>query len=256
MRFQSIPYFNIMKTTFSLLALSTIFLAAGCSQHNKEVEKDNHDKKHEHHGHAGEDHQGDHHHGHSANEYMHQSSIEELIERFESPERDAYQQPEKVLAFLGDLEGKKIMDIGAGSGYFSVKLAGKGAKVIAADVSEEFQEVIQKRIDENNIENIELRKIPFDGPKLADAEVDMVLIVNTYHHIEDRPNYFSKVKKGTKANGELVLIDFFKAETPVGPPVEHKISIDQMISELKEAGYSEFDVNVDLLDYQYIVRAK
>ncbi|MGB5320444.1 MAG: hypothetical protein WBN25_15500, partial [Eudoraea sp.] len=55
----------------------------------------------------------------SANEQMHQSSTEDLIKRFESPERDAYQKPEKVLEYLGDLNNKSVIDIGAGSGYFS-----------------------------------------------------------------------------------------------------------------------------------------
>ena len=81
-----------------------------------------------------------------ANEHMHRSSVDDLVKRFESPERDAYQKPEKVLAFLGDISNKKIMDIGSGSGYFSVKLAEKGAKVIAADVSDEFQAALKKRI--------------------------------------------------------------------------------------------------------------
>ena len=148
------------------------------------------------------------------------------------------------------------MDIGAGSGYFSVKLANKGAKVIAADVSDEFQSALKKRIEDNNLKNIELRKIPYDSPSLAAEEVDMVLIVNTYHHIENRSDYFKNVKEGTNKNGELVLIDFFKTEVPVGPPINHKISMDQVIAELKEAGYSEFDINVDLLPYQYIIRAK
>lgn len=82
----------------------------------------------------------------SSNDFMHQSSTEDLIQIFESPERDAYQQPQKVLDYLGPLVNKTIMDIGAGSGYFSVKLADKGAKVIAADVSEEFQNALKKRI--------------------------------------------------------------------------------------------------------------
>ena len=192
----------------------------------------------------------------TSNDHMHKNSVDDLIKKFESPERDAYQQPEKVLYYLGDISDKKIMDIGAGSGYFSVKLADNGAQVIAADVSDEFQSTLQKRIEDSNLKNIELRKIPYDNPSLAIEEVDMVLIVNTYHHIENRSDYFEKVKEGTKKTGELVLIDFFKTEVPVGPPIGHKISIDQVVTELKEAGYSKFDINVDLLPYQYIIRAK
>jgi len=200
-----------------------------------------------------------HHHHHkdstkTANEYMHKSSIEELIQRFEAPERDAYQKPEKVLNYLGNIKGKKIMDIGAGTGYFSVRLAQKGAKVIAADVNEDFQAYLKKRIEQSNIQNIELRKIPYNSPNLADKEVDMVFMVNTYHHIENRVDYFSKVRKGSK---ELLVIDFFKvADAPVGPPVDHKMSVDEVVSELKKAGYTDFEVNVSTLPYQYIIKAK
>lgn len=193
----------------------------------------------------------------SANEYMHHSSVDQLVKNFESPERDAYQQPDKVMEYLGDLEGKRVMDIGAGSGYFSVKLAEKGAKVIAADVDDEFQQYLRQRIADHNLKNIELRKIPYDSPSLKDGEVDMVLIVNTYHHIENRSDYFAKVKKGLTSNGELVVIDFFKSEgVPVGPPMEHKLSIDQVVAELKKAGFTSFEVLVDLLPYQYVIKAK
>ncbi len=196
------------------------------------------------------------HHNGGANEHMHKSSVEELIQRFESKERDEYQQPEKVLDYLGNMEGKKIIDIGAGSGYFSVKLAARGAEVIAADVSEEFQDYIKLRIEKDKLENIELRMIPYDSPALNEHEVDMALIVNTYHHIENRPDYFSEVRNGLKTNGELIIVDFFKVETPVGPPIKHKLSIDQVIAELKEAGYNSFEVEVSLLPYQYIMKAK
>lgn len=191
-----------------------------------------------------------------SNQHMHRSSTTELIARFESPERDAYQRPDHVLAYLGELKGKRIMDIGAGSGYFSVKLAAKGAQVIAADVNDEFLAHINARVAKDGLKNIETRKIPYDGPGLEKGEVDMVLIVNTYHHIEDRAAYFAKVKNGTTADGELVVIDFFKTEAPVGPPVDHKISIDEVIAELKQSGYTAFTVEVALLPYQYIVRAR
>ena len=213
---------------------------------SKEVnaEEHNHPKKHKHQ------------HAHSANDYMHQSSTEELIERFESKARDEYQQPEKVLDYLGDLSGKTIMDIGSGSGYFSVKLAKKAQKVIAADVDQTFLDYIQNRIEKDEINNIELRKIPYDSPALKSQEVDMVFIVNTYHHIENREAYFGKVKEGLKTDGELVIIDFFKKEIPVGPPADHKIAKDQVLEELKKTGYTSFDVNEDLLPYQYIIKAK
>jgi 2-polyprenyl-3-methyl-5-hydroxy-6-metoxy-1,4-benzoquinol methylase len=192
----------------------------------------------------------------AANEHMHRSSVGDLASRFESPERDAYQKPEKVLEYLGKLQGKTIMDIGAGSGYFSVKLAKQGANVIAADVNDEFQQFIKKRIEKEKIQNIQLRKIPYDDPSLAEGEADMVLIVNTYHHINDRSAYFAKVRKGTRKDGELVVIDFFKTDVPVGPSTDHKVSIDEVVAELKAAGYTSFDVEVSLLPYQYILRAK
>lgn len=194
----------------------------------------------------------------SANEFMHRSSVDQLVQRFESPERDAYQQPEKVIDYLGDIEGKKIMDIGAGSGYFSIRLAKAGAKVIAADVDDEFQGFIRRRIQEEGLEDlaIELRKLPYDDPSLKEEEVDMVFMVNVYHHIEERPAYFSKAKKGIAKGGELVIIDYFKTDLAVGPPLGHKVSMDVVISELKAAGYEDFEVNVNLLPYQFIIRAK
>jgi cyclopropane fatty-acyl-phospholipid synthase-like methyltransferase len=226
----------------TLLALLMSSIAIG------QEDKHNHDHNHQHeHGHE---------HNGGANHYMHQSSMDELVERFESKERDKYQQPEKVLEYLGDINGKKIMDIGAGTGYFSVKLAAKGANVIAADVSDDFQDYLKKRIKEEDISNIELRKLPYDSPELEKNEVDKVLIVNTYHHIEDRISYFKKVRKGINSEGELVIIDFFKSDLPVGPPVGHKVAIDDVVIELKEAGFTEFIVEVSLLDYQYIIRAK
>jgi len=247
------------RTTQIFMATALTLALVGCKENNEKSDKkdakmeQNHDAKHN------KDHHGKHHDMDStktANDYMHQSNTKELIERFESPERDAYQKPELVLEYLGDIKDKTIMDIGAGSGYFSVKLGEQGANVIAADVSDEFQTALKQRIDENNLKNIELRKIPYDSPDLEANEVDMVLIVNTYHHIENRSEYFSKVKQGIKPDGELVVIDFFKKEIPVGPPSNHKIDLETVKQELTEAGYTQLDVNVELLPYQFIIRAK
>lgn len=225
-----------------LLTILTITALVAC----------NHEQEENHQEHA-------HHDGHNnANEHMHESTTKELIDRFESPERDAYQQPAKVVEYLGNLKGLKILDIGAGSGYFSFKLLGAGANVIAGDVNDEFLAHIKnkKETEYDNNPNLELRKLPFDSPNLKPQEVDKVLIVNTYHHIENRVDYFSKVLQGLKPVGELVVIDFFKKELPVGPPVDHKIDQEQVKQELTKAGFKTIEINTDLLEYQYIIRAK
>ena len=196
-------------------------------------------------------------HGNEVNNQMLRTSVTELIKRFESPERDAYQQPEKVLAYIGDVSNKTILDIGAGSGYFSIRLAKKGAHVIAGDVDDEFLNYIKKCVKKEQLDAlVEVRKLPYDSPALKDKEVEIALIVNTYHHIEDRSIYFAKVLKGLKPDGELIVIDFFKKELSVGPSSDHKISKEVVVDELKEAGFQNFVVNTDLLEMQFIIRAK
>lgn len=229
-------------------------LLFSCSENTDQ----NGDEVNSHHGEMNE-HKGHHGHGHgAANEHMHSSDFKELAKHFESEERDGYQEPEKVIQFLGDMKGLKVMDLGAGTGYFSFKFQKAGADVIAADVNQQFQDYIEKKRDSLNISDasLSLRKVEYDDPLLNDNEVDKVVIVNTYHHIENRVDYFSKVKKGLKPGGELVVIDFVKKEVPFGPPVEMKLSADEVVKELKKSGFSQVLVNDELLKYQYIIRAK
>jgi len=191
-----------------------------------------------------------------ANRHMHRSPVDSLAARFESPQRDAYQQPEKLMHFLGELHGKTVADIGAGSGYFTVRLAREAVKVIAADVDTGFLRILDDRISRMGLQNVKTRRIPYDDPMLAESEADLVLVVNTYHHIEDRAAYFRKVRSGLRIGGVLVIVDFFKAEGPVGPPKEHRISIDQVVEELRQAGFASFQVEVNLLPLQYIIKAE
>ena len=158
--------------------------------------------------------------------------------------------------FLGELHGKTVADIGAGSGYFTVRLAREAVKVIAADVDTGFLRILDDRISRMGLQNVKTRRIPYDDPMLAESEADLVLVVNTYHHIEDRAAYFRKVRSGLRIGGVLVIVDFFKAEGPVGPPKEHRISIDQVVEELRQAGFASFQVEVNLLPLQYIIKAE
>lgn len=197
-----------------------------------------------------------HHHGHDANHHMNQRPFGDLVAHFEDPSRDEWQQPDAVMARLGDLSGKTVMDIGSGTGYFSFRMARAGANVICADVDQRFLDyIIQKRdsIGSWAGDRISTRLVPFDSADLQPGEADLVLIVDTYHHIEDRVAYFRAVRQGLKPDGKLVVIDFFKEESPVGPPVDMKMAEETVMGELHEAGFAHVAVDVETLPYQYII---
>jgi len=202
-----------------------------------------------------------HDHGHNeANKHMHHRPVKELIKGFEEEDRMKTQKPYEVIALFGDLKGKTILDIGAGSGYFSFKLVEKGAKVIAGDVNDEFQEFIKNKMQEEHIsaDQMELRKLPFDSPALKDEEVEGVIIVNTYHHIDHRVDYFAQVRSGLKPGGMLMVVDFMKKnfeEKVHGPPVEMRIASEVVMQELKKSGFERLELDDQLLPHQYIVKA-
>ena len=197
-----------------------------------------------------------HHHG-SANTHMNKRSFAELLSHFESESRAEWQKPEEVIKKLGDISGKTVIDIGSGSGYFSFRLAAKGAYVIAADVDQRFLDYVEKKRTERGIDpkRLELRKVPYDSPSLKDSEVDAVLIVNTYHHIEDRIEYFKQVRNGLKSDGKLYVVDYKTIDTPVGPPQSVRIEYKTVEAELRKAGFSGISTDSTLLPYQYIVEA-
>ncbi len=196
--------------------------------------------------------------GHAANHVMNQRPFEDLVAGFEDPARDVWQKPADVLAFLGDVQGKTVMDIGSGSGYFSFRLLEAGAKVICADVDERFLRYIEERRAREAIpeSRMETRLVPYDSSTLRPGEADLVLIVDTYHHIENRIAYFAEVRAGLKPGGKLVVVDFFKRDDPVGPGVAMKMSEDVVMAELREAGYTEFRLDVERLPYQYLIEAR
>lgn len=198
------------------------------------------------------------HHAHgAANKHMHKTKFEDLVKSFESPERVTWQKPNQIIEKMGELKGKTVLDIGSGTGYFSFRLAAKGAKVIAGDVNDQFQAHIKNKQKDLNLSEKQLstRKLSYDSPKLKPQEVDHVLIVNTYHHVENRVAYFKKVLEGLKAGGKLWVIDYKKQETPHGPPLRMRLTTAKVMKELSEAGFGKIDVDSKMLPYQYIVVA-
>jgi len=195
---------------------------------------------------------------HDANAHMHRNSTDRLINVFNNPERDKWQKPELVIAKMGDLSDKTVMDLGAGPGYFTMKLADHAAKVIAAEPNQEFVDHLNQELNKEEFSNyrhkIDVRKIPYDSPLLNASEVDFILLVNAYHHVENRVEYFRNVLPGLKSGGKLMIVDY-TMKTKHGPPQDHKLAAEVVLQELKSAGYQVQEYDTETLPRQYVIIA-
>ncbi len=175
--------------------------------------------------------------------------------------RGIWQKPNVVIKKLGDLEGKVVADIGAGPyGYFTLRIAHQtpAKKILALDIDPEAIKDIEraKIFLAKDIRNrIETRLVLPHDPKLDDEEADVVLIVNTFTYFEDNVNYLKNLKKGIAKGGKIVIIDFKKRYTPVGPPIMNRIALGEVEQVLMKAGYKRIESDDKTLDYQYIITA-
>jgi ubiquinone/menaquinone biosynthesis C-methylase UbiE len=177
------------------------------------------------------------------------------IQVLDAPSRDAWQQPEKVVATLALKPGERVADLGAGPGYFTLRFAravGPTGKVYGVDISREMLDYLAKQAKPEHLANIQPVLAEPHDPKLASASVDMIFICDTLHHISDRARYFPLLRRALKPGGRLVNIDFYKRPLPVGPPQEMKIPEPEMIREAEAAGFHLVQ-KYDFLKYQYFV---
>lgn len=181
-----------------------------------------------------------------------------MIAVFEDSERDAWQMPDRVIRSLAlSDKGAVIADIGAGSGYFTRRLAAEvpGGRVYAVDVDGEFEDYLLENREAWGTPNIEPHLAMYDDPLLPGGAVDLVFTANTYAFIRDRVGYFGKVRAALKPGGRLVLIDFRPDTDPPGniaPAKEHRVSREQALTELAEAGFA-LEHEETFLPYQWFL---
>lgn len=186
------------------------------------------------------------------------AAYESEAHEYESADRVIWQKPDLVIQQLGDVEGKTVADLGAGTGYFSRRIAYKGARVIAIDIDPLAIQWMEEQKEKFPIElqdRLIIRQAEPDDPKLKPNEVDIVILVNTYTYIENRVAYFSKLKQAIRRGGAILVIDFKKTETPFGPKLEERIDAQTVQQELTEAGYTILKTDEASLEYQYIIKA-
>jgi len=188
------------------------------------------------------------------------SEFDSLLALYEDPKRDAWQKPENVLKMMGQLDGKVVAEIGAGSGYFTYKLANvEGvSKVIATDIDQRFLDHLEQRKEkEPNGDKVEIRKVEANAHGLGEGEVDCIFMSNVYSLIRDRVAFMSSLKTALKPGGVVFIMDFKKyGFIPYGPGAEYKPNLEQVKLELEDAGFTKVRANPeDAFEHQYLLKA-
>jgi len=181
--------------------------------------------------------------------------VEGYVARMEEPSRAGWQKPDEVVRVLGLRPGQVACDVGAGPGYFSLRLAravGEGGRVYAIDVVPRILEVLRERLRDSGLRNVTpVLSLPDDALLPAGA-CDLILIVDTYHHFPDGPAYLRRLAGALKPGGHIANVDFHKRELPVGPPPEHKVAREAFLADATAAGLRLVEEHA-FLPYQYFV---
>lgn len=221
--------------------LSPVLLLASCGGAGA-------DHGHAHGGHA-------HGHGHGHGPLVHRfEHAEQWVKEFDDPARDAWQRPDAVVAAMKISPGMTVADIGAGTGYFLPHLAravGPKGKVLALDIEPDMVRYVRERAAREGLANVEARVVAGDDPALPAGAIDRVLIVDTWHHIDGREAYSAKLRKALSPGGAVYVVDF-TIEAKHGPPPQHRLREDQVMSELRAGGLVVSTVPAGLPE-QYVV---
>lgn len=182
------------------------------------------------------------------------------IPKDENKDRLIWQKPETVVALMGDLEGKTVADIGAGTGYFTFRMALKASKVLAIDIVPDYLEILNNLKEKLPIEiqnKIETRLANENDPLLRFEEADIIVIINTFSVISNKLNYLKTAKKGLKKHGKIFIIDFKSKNIPIdAPDIKDRLPINELEAYLDKAGFSNIVTDDTTLDYQYVVIAE
>ena len=172
--------------------------------------------------------------------HTHQHSFgdaEKWAKVFDDPERDAWQKPHEVIQALRLAPGAAMADIGSGTGYFSVRFAHMlpTGRVYGVDIEPDMVKYLAERAKKEGLANLTSVAGAPDDPRLP-AKVDLIFMVDAYHHIGNRDAYLRKLRASLEPGGRIAIIDF-RMDSKDGPPQSARIAPDRVKTELDRAGY-------------------
>jgi predicted methyltransferase len=174
---------------------------------------------------------------------------------FDDPARDAWQKPRQLVDALELRPGMWVADLGAGTGYFSRHLDAAvrpGGVVFAVDTEPNLVAYLRERAEQEKTTSIAPLLASTDDPRLPPRALDLVLIVDTYHHLDHRLAYLDRLGAALKPNGRIAIVEWQKGDLPVGPPAEHKLARQQVVEEMQVAGFA-LAAEPAILPYQYVL---
>ncbi len=171
------------------------------------------------------------------------------------PEREAREQPERVVDALKLVPGMTVADVGAGTGYFTVRLArrvGPTGRVIATEIQPDMLRTIDARLGRERITNVELVPATASAAALPARCCDLVLLVDVYHELADPPAILAGIRRALKPTGRLVLVEYRGEDPRVPINPEHRMTLAQIKKELEPSGFRFVD-SLEFLPDQRIV---
>jgi ubiquinone/menaquinone biosynthesis C-methylase UbiE len=173
----------------------------------------------------------------------------------ERSEREEEEAPDVALNALKIPKGASVADIGAGSGYITVRLAarvGATGRVFANDVQPQMLNILARRLTNANITNVTLVEGTLDDPKLPPVSVDLVLMVDVYHELSQPQAILRRLRESLRPGGRLVLLEYRKEDPTVPIKPEHKMSVAEAKMEVEAEGFTLSKVD-EALPRQHIL---
>jgi ubiquinone/menaquinone biosynthesis C-methylase UbiE len=173
----------------------------------------------------------------------------------ERNEREDEEAPDVALNLLRIPKGASVADIGAGSGYITVKLAarvGSTGQVFANDVQPQMLEMLARKLSARHIRNVTLVQGALDDPKLPPASVDLELMVDVYHEFSQPQAMLRHLREALKPGGRLVLLEYRKEDPSIPIRLEHKMTVAEAKLEVEAEGFTLSKVD-ETLPRQHIL---
>jgi len=175
------------------------------------------------------------------------------------PERVEEEEPDRALDVLKISKGAVVADVGAGSGYMTVKLSkrvGPTGMVYANDIQPEMLRLLGLRLRADKVTNVTLVQGEVDNPRLPAATLDLELLVDVYHEFSAPQTMLKQLREALKPTGRLVLLEYRKEDPSIPIRPEHKMSVAEAKLELEAEGFSLSQVNESLPRQHILVFTK